>query len=157
MKALFIGLCLAFSTLASAFEPGTEIPSVTLKNQFDEPMQLTAETKKLFFTPDKKAATVMNEYLQENSKKLDEAGALYVSDISRMPSMITKMFAMPAMKKYPFKIALDRDGELTKNWPREKDKLTVVELNNQKVVSVRFIGTKEEVADALKPTVSPPK
>lgn len=150
MKAYFLSLCLLFSSSVFAFEAGTEIPSLELKNQFDEPMQISASTKKLIFTQDKKAATLMNEYLQENSKKLDEANAVFVSDISKMPSLVTKMFALPAMKKYPYKIALDREGEATKTWPREKDKLTFVELNNLKVVSIRYLGSRDEIAEAFK-------
>lgn len=73
-----------------------------------------------------------------------------VSDISGMPSLITKMFALPKMKKYHFKMALDKSGELTKSWPRQTGKATVLQIDNSKVINVDYIATYEQIQKIFK-------
>lgn len=84
---------------------------------------------------------------------IDQAGikdfsahqGLYVADISKMPTLISKMFAMPAMRKYEFNLALDKEGDLTQNWPKQAEKVALIQLDNLAIVDVEHVDTPEAV------------
>jgi hypothetical protein len=73
----------------------------------------------------------------------------YVADITGMPSLISKFFAIPKMKDYNFSILLiDEDNKAL--FPVEQDKITIITLDNSKVTSIKFIKTAEDLATTLK-------
>lgn len=150
MKKILLSLFFTLPAFSFALEVGSEVLPETFQNQFDESMTISEKTTNLFFTEDKVAADWMKEVLEGSSTKLEEKNSLYVSDISKMPSIVTKFMALPAMKKYSFKMALDQEGLATKSWPREKEKLTWIELKNRQVKAIKYLGSKEEIAAAVK-------
>lgn len=146
MKSMLITLVLSFiASLSFAFEVGSNIPEIALENQNEEAVKISPETKWLVFVAEKDISKIVTDYLNESKFNLDAAKVIYVSDISGMPSLITKMVALPKMKKYDFKIALDRTGDATKSWPKESGKATVVQLDQMKVQQVKYLGSKDEV------------
>jgi hypothetical protein len=151
MRSVFLSaLFLLLSVSAGALETGVSVEGLRLKNQFEEEVQVTAATKWMLFVADKKSSQMMTDYLLKNSVTPESFAAVYVSDISGMPSLITKMVALPKMKKYPFKLALDSSGGVTKSWPRQTDQVTVIELGEQIVKGVRYLATPEQVAEFVK-------
>jgi hypothetical protein len=54
------------------------------------------------------------------------------------------------MRKYDFKVALDRTGDLTKSWPRQEKKITIVDMVEGKVSSIRYLGTRAEIETLFK-------
>jgi hypothetical protein len=136
---------LAFVTPAFAITAGDSLPSIQTQNQFEEPAELNKETKWILFSSDMNAAKMLTEYLNENASKLDLSKTLIISDISKMPGLVAKMFAIPKMKKYNFKLALDKTGETTKDWPRKEGHLIIIKLSELKVESVEEVNTKEAV------------
>ena len=55
--------------------------------------------------------------------------AVYVADISGMPGLIAKTFAIPAMRDRPYFMLLDRDGETTARLPDIEGQATLVFLD----------------------------
>lgn len=140
---IFVVVCFAISSFAVT--AGDTLPAFKIENQFEEPAELNAETKWIIFSSDMNAAKMLTEYLNENAKNLDLTKTLIISDISKMPGLVSKMFAIPKMKKYNFKLALDKTGEATKSWPRQEGTITVMKVSALKVESMEEIKTKEGV------------
>lgn len=146
MKPILVGILISLMTsLSFAFEVGSSLPEAVFENQHAEAVKVSSETKWLVFVADKGISKIVTEYLNESKFNLESAKVIYISDISAMPSLITNMVALPKMRKYGFKLALDRTGDVTKSWPKEGGKATVVQLDEMKVQQIKYLGTKEEV------------
>ena len=66
-----------------------------------------------------------------------------------MPSLITKFIALPKMKNYSFPILLiDEENKVL--FPVEKDKITIITLDNSKITDVKYIKTTEDLAATFK-------
>jgi hypothetical protein len=145
---ILILVCLANTVLA--ITTGDTLPAFKIQNQFEEPAELNAETKWIIFSSDMKAAKLLTEYLNQNAKNLDLTKSLIISDISKMPGLVSKMFAIPKMKKYNFKLALDKEGDVTKAWPRQEGVILVMKVDQLKVESTENLTTAEAVASFFK-------
>ena len=86
---------------------------------------------------------------KEAAAPLLKNSAVYVADISGMPSLISKFIALPKMKKYPFSVLL-LDDTNKDNFVKEDGKIIVYSLENGKVVKIDKISTKEELAKFIK-------
>lgn len=151
MKAFFgATLTFLFCLNVLAMEVGSQFSEVSLENQFAEPVKVSSSTKWVVFVAEKDISKIVTEVLQEEKPNLDVAEVIYVSDISGMPSFITKMVALPKMRKYDFKVALDKEGDTTKVWPRQPGKATFIALDNLKITEIKYLGTKSEVIDFFK-------
>ena len=100
------------------------------------------EKKGKFSSLSKEDETLFRDILEKNS-------AVYVADISGMPSLISKFIALPKMKKYPFSVLL-LDDTNKDNFVKEDGKIIVYSLENGKVVKIDKISTKEELANIIK-------
>jgi hypothetical protein len=138
-------ILMAIAAQSFALVSGETLPAFKIQNQFEEPAELTKETKWILFSSDMKAAKLLTEYINENATKLDLTKTLIISDISKMPALVSKIFAIPKMKKYNFKLALDKTGETTKDWPRQEANLTVIKVSELKIESIENLGTPETV------------
>ena len=68
---------------------------------------------------------------------------MYISDISTMPSFVTRMFAIPKMKKFWFKVSLIYDEEEAKDISRQKGKVTVIRLKDNRIQKIDFVKAKD--------------
>lgn len=150
MKFILAMAVMLFSIPSLSLEVGTSMAEVQLEDQFGETVKINPEAKHLIFVSEKEMSKIMTEHLSESKFNLAAAQVLYVSDISKMPSLITKMVALPKMRKYTFKVALDKSGDITKTWPRQDAKIAVIDLENQKVTKIQYVGSKEEISTLLK-------
>jgi hypothetical protein len=80
---------------------------------------------------------------------LKDKKAIYVADISGMPSFITKMVAIPKMQKRPYTIAILRDEAQSKLFPQKDDAITIIKLKSGKVTEINFVTKQEEITKAL--------
>ena len=82
-------------------------------------------------------------------QKWDELVA-YIADISSMPAAITRMFAVPAMRKYGYRVLLDRESRVVPRFPGDADKVLWVTLDHGRFVSQREFSDANALRDALK-------
>lgn len=145
--AFLLVLFVSFSSTASLIA----ISPNEFTDQHDQVQKVDETTKWILFAPDKDsfafAKTAFEKLEIKNAK--DKNGFL-ISDISAMPKLVTKMFALPKMKKYSFVLALDRTGEATKDWPRKEKELTLIKVDQLKVSEVIHLKSEIETVDALK-------
>lgn len=144
MKILITSICLV-SSLFSDVKVGETLPLLTLKNQFDKKVELQEKGKSmLLFSFEKEVSSEIKEFLERKEKNfLEENNASFIFDISKLPSLMVSMFALPKMKTFPFEIALIYDEEEASKLNFSEGKLTVVELNDNNVTSVKFVAVKD--------------
>jgi hypothetical protein len=148
--AIVTSLLLSASAALGAAPPlavGARLPALTLTDQHDVEGSVGPGTRCILFSRDMSAAKIVNEALANDPAALIAAAqAVVVSDISGMPKLITKLFALPAMRRRSYRLLLDRDGNATAGFPYEKGKVTVLHLHALTVERVEYI----ESAGALR-------
>jgi hypothetical protein len=69
--------------------------------------------------------------------------------MSKMPSFITRNFALPSMRDLPYSLGVVLNADDTKDFPREDGALTAIFLNKGKITRIEFIKTAESLNQAL--------
>jgi hypothetical protein len=137
---------------ASFYEAGDQVTPIQLEDQFEQKVEVNANTLAILFSRDMDGGDIIKEALTlqiADGEKIP-ATQVYIADISGMPSLIAKFVAIPKMKDLPFPIGLDREGEVTKLLPSDEDMATLILLNNLKVIDVHNFGSSAELAKALR-------
>ncbi len=148
-KILFTAL-LAFATFANALSVGDSTPNFKIKDQFEKDNVIKSDAELVLFAGDKGMSEVLRDYLKPKGKGfLESKKAYYMADISGMPSLIAKFFALPKMKKYPFSILLVNE-EQAKSFDKKEDNITVYTINNGKVSDIKYIKTSKELDEVFK-------
>lgn len=151
--ALIVGVVFLLTVGISAAEPlgpGMQMPPLTLSDQHDVAESIGPETRIVVFARDMDAADIVKEALAENGAALlSDAGAVFVSDIQRMPGIITTLFALPAMRKRPYRMLLDREGTITADLPSQEEKVSVIRLDKLEIKSVDYVDSAPQLRAAL--------
>lgn len=124
---------------AAPYVVGSKVESFTAKDQHEQAFTFKpAETKFLLVSHDMETGKKANAALTAMGKEyLGTKKAVYVANIHGMPG-IGRMFAMPKMRKYVHRIILGDDEDLIARFPEQKDKVTVLKLNDGKVTAVNY-------------------
>ena len=152
IKKLLLATFLALGLNAASLNVDSTVNDIKIKDQFEKEHVIGTNVKTILFASDKKTSDMLRDYLLPISEKeniLEKNGAVYVADISGMPSLISKFIALPKMKKYPFSILLLDDTNKA-NFAKEDGKIIVYSLEAGKVVKIDKISTKEELANIIK-------
>jgi len=130
--------------------PGSVVQAFELKDQFGRVGSVNEDTKIILFSRDMEGGGVIKEALSgKDGEFLAQRQAVYVADISRMPGLIARFFAVPKMRKYSFPMLLDREGHVTAQLPDETDRATLITLKGLRIVSVQSFSDAEEISDRL--------
>jgi len=133
------------------------LAAVTLEDQHGVARTVDASTRAVLFTSDMDAGDLVKAALAEGgAERLARAGAVYVADVSRMPGIIRRTMAEPAMRKRPYPMLLDREGEATKGWPRTEGQATLLVLDGLRVERTQMLPTADAVVSALDAVAAPP-
>jgi len=144
MKFIMMTL-LCVSALFAEIKVGEGFPAFNLVDQFDEKMKVKMEgNTTLILSFEKDVSSEIKAFLDKKEKTfLVDNDILYISDISSMPSFITSWFALPKMKKFAFKVALIYEDKVADIIPREDEKVTVIDLDYNKIMKIQFVNPKE--------------
>ena len=131
---------------------GKELKQFTLNDQFDHPHTLGKDTKKVIFVFTKAMGHMVKGYL--NNKPLSylkDRNTLFVADVSPMPSIIRKVFAIPDLQehKYPVLLILDENFSQSYQNAEHKEKIMIVTLDHFKVEKVEFVATEDDFKKAM--------
>lgn len=109
---LLLGLALLAGS-AQALETGERLAPWTLNDQFERPYTLDNQLRILLVARSMDGAKLLGAALDGRPKGYLEARqALFVADISGMPSLIGKLFAIPTMRDYSYRVLLDREAQV---------------------------------------------
>jgi hypothetical protein len=127
---------------AQPYVVGDAIEPFTLEDQHGKSHTVDASVKVILFSRDMDGGDVLKAGLADvEPGYLDGKSAVYVADISRMPGLVARMFAIPAMRDRPYAMLLDRDGKTTARLPAAEGQATLVFLDQ---LTVRRIANVEE-------------
>ncbi len=151
MLALFVVMMAAATAYAEMAEVGKPFPVYTLQDQFGNTNTLSSATRFVVVASEKGVSEKVNEWLKPKEPGyLAAHNSEYVSDIEPMPGIITKMFALPKMKKYPFTLLLATEKSFAQTYPRKDGKIALFVLDEKQVLSdVKFLDTPAEVEAVL--------
>lgn len=125
---------------------GDTLPAITLTDQHGATASIAEDTRLILFAADKDAADLVNAYLSGQTETfLPENRAYFLSDISGMPSLVTRLFALPKMRERPYSILLAYSEESLAALPRKKGMVSVIQLLDGSVQQISFAGNKEEL------------
>jgi hypothetical protein len=128
------------------FGPGDRIDEFELLDQHDEARRVDLSTQIVLFSRDMDGGKLLRESLVETKKGLlDEKAAAYVADISGMPSLVARMFALPSMRKRPYPILLDRTGDVTQRLPDVEGEATLIFLDALRIERVEHVDSAQGV------------
>jgi hypothetical protein len=153
MKYLWAGMLMvvAVTVQAERAEVGQPFPVYTLMDQFGKTNTLAETTRFVVVASEKQVSTGLNAWLKtKEAGYLADHAAEYVSDIEPMPGIITVLFALPKMKKYPFPVLLAREKSFAATYPSEAGRIAVFHLDaGQVLTAVSFVETPAEVEALL--------
>jgi len=160
---LFTLLVGGFAAAASAQEPaapyvaGDSLVPFTLDDQHGEPSSVDEKTRVVLFAADMDGGDLVGSALESDPslQDLEQFGAVFVSDIHRMPALVTRLFALPSMRRRPYRMLLDREPGPTVRLPRQEGHVTVMRLDGLTVESVAYVADAEGIAVALRPEAEP--
>ena len=133
IKKFLFTVFLGLSAFANSLTVGGNLPTLTVKDQFEKEFTIDAKIKTIIFSATKDESATIKDFLATKDKNyLTTNNIAYVADITGMPSLISKFFALPKMKDYSFSILLiDEDNKAL--FPVEQDKITIITLDNSKI------------------------
>jgi hypothetical protein len=135
---------------ANALEVGERLAPWTLLDQFDQAFTLDSRTQTLLVARSMEAAKLVDAALQGQPKGYLEARhAVFLADIQRMPHLIAKMFAVPAMRDYSYRVMLDREGRVAPRYPGAVDKVLWLQLKDGRLMDQHEYATAAQLREAL--------
>ncbi|SHI15473.1 hypothetical protein [Ferrimonas marina] len=150
MKKLIAGLALSLSMPLAALEIGQPMPYLTLDDQHGEAHAIATDLNVLIFTRDKAGSDVASGALEGVEQgTLEQSGIVYVADTSIMPALITRMFALPKMRKQSFLTMMDTQGSATAAFPFEDGKVSLMRFEQGSLHSIEHIDDAEALKAAL--------
>ncbi|WP_426135275.1 FAD/FMN-containing dehydrogenase [Pseudomonas sp. PWP3-1b2] len=150
MKCFVVLLLSLLPLWAQAIELGDRVAPWTLLDQFDQPYTLNDQAQILLVARSMDAAKLVDAALQGQPKGyLDARHAVFLADIQRMPRLIAKLFAVPAMQAYNYRVMLDRDARIAPRYPAPADSVLWLQLDNGKLIAQHAYSSAAELRQAL--------
>ena len=121
-----------------------------IKDAHDRSIWIDAETAVVVFSRDMDGGALIKEALSNrDAADLQRLRAVYIADISGMPTLIARMFALPRMRKRAYPMLLDRDGAATRRLPDVEKHATLIFLDALRVIRIEHYDTAEALDRAL--------
>jgi len=141
-----------FAKATNGLSIGSEL-DLKLPDQFDKEQQLQNNTKILIFAFSKNTGHIIRQFISTKNKNfLENQKALFVADISKMPVFIRNTFALPDLRKSPYKILLIYDRAIATTFEKgiDKDKVIILELKNKQIMTIKYANSISELDKILK-------
>ena len=128
----WILLCLVLLAAAvQAVENGERLVPWTLNDQFDRSYTLDEQLRVLLVARSMAGSKLLGAALVGRPQGYLEARhALFVADISRMPSLVGKLFAIPKMRDYSYRVLLDREAQVVPQYAAPEDGVLWLQLDH---------------------------
>ena len=90
---------------ANAITIGVEVSQKNFTDQYERDLLIQKTTEWIFFAPDHAASEIMNQVLEgKEQHELAQKNMVYLADISKMPSLVSRFVALPNMQKLKYSI-----------------------------------------------------
>ena len=150
MKYRWLLLLAVVPLWAQALEVGERLAPWTLLDQYDQAFTLDNRTTTLLVARDMDGAKLIKQALKDQPKGYLEARhVVFVADIQRMPALIAKMFAVPAMRDYSYRVLLDREGRVASRYPGAEGSVLWLQLKDGRLLEQREYVDAAQLHEAL--------
>jgi len=148
---LLVTACAGVPQPIAPLKVGSRIPAATLLDQNDVPRQIDENVRIVFFAREMEGGAIIRALLEEEAPNyLTKLRALYVADISGMPSIIANLMAIPKMQRErPYPTLLDRDGATTAAFPSKEAHVTIMGLDRLRVMAIHYPGSMAGMREAI--------
>jgi hypothetical protein len=143
-------LLLAAPADAEPIAVGDRLEPFALEDQHGTEHRIDASVAVILFSRDMKGGDVLEQALAATTAELlSERHALYVADISGMPRLVARLFAIPSMRRRAYPMLLDRDGSMTSRLPSVDGQATLIFSRSLEITRVLHLDTPEAVRREL--------
>lgn len=138
---------------ATLLTVGDTLPDLTtLTTQHEKPATEAKSVARIIFSNEKQTANMATDFFDDQrADYLTKTHSLYVADIHRMPSLVSKWIALPQLREKPYDIVLGRDEKDLNMFPHQSGCLTLMAVRAQKVQSIDFACSGEALKKMLTP------
>ncbi len=144
-KKLILLILICIFAKASTLKIDDKISSFSLPNQFDKIHTINGETSKIIVTSEKDNVELVNDFLSSKDNDfLDKNHTVFIDNISKISSLIVKMFIIPKLREYNYDILLIHN-ESSKRFLEKENKISVYIIENAKVKDIKYISSKKEL------------
>jgi hypothetical protein len=113
-------------------------------------IKIPKDVKLIIVSFEKDTGALVNEYLNtKSSDYLTKYNSIFIADINKMPSVITKMFALPKLRKYKHPMYLNYDEKFEQSVLGKEEMVTLLHVENSIIKHISFIVRKEELKAAI--------
>ncbi len=152
MKTLLFFFLFLSALSSKPLEVGSEWNLPSFLDQNEKNQEVNLETLSVFFVSDMDASKLVHEVFQnETEDTFQKRRIVFISDIHKMPSLISRFIAIPKMKRYTYPMSLIREKDLSNDIPREKGKVTLLHLQKKKIQKIELLSSIEEIQKQLPP------
>ena len=139
MKIIVMFLLLCSAVFADVLKVKDTFPYDSFMDQFEKKLAITPQTKEIIISFSKKNGKAVKAFLQTHKGYLEKKQAVYLADVSSVPSLAMSLFMKPALKKYNFSVGLIEDEEIAEILPNVEGKTTVISLDKMHIKSIKFM------------------
>ena len=137
---------------AETYARDSVVPPIELPDQHGEVHALDPSLRAVVFCRDMGAGEVVKDAVAKAGPTLFERNrSVYVVDLAGMSAFVRRWFALPGLRRKPYRIYVDDDGARTADFPSVDGRPTVLVLENLRVASVQHPASADELLAILEP------
>ncbi|WP_322520578.1 hypothetical protein SR882_07195 [Guyparkeria halophila] len=135
----------------STIQIGDPFPRWELTDQHDQTHRLPGDTTQaIVFSSSKQADETLSPVLESVvGDRLISGEVIYLSDISRMPGLISRLFALPSLRDRDYPVVLIREEGVSAPLVTETDCLALYRLGQGTVVAREDLCVESDVTNAF--------
>lgn len=150
MRSVIAVFLLLLCGSVMALEKGERLLPWTLLDQFDKAYTLDQQARILLVARNMTGAKLLNAALEGKPNGFLEARqAVFVADVSRMPAVISTLFAVPAMRGYQYRVLLDSQSRVASRYPAAEDQVLWLYLDRGVLRDSRTFSDAQALRQAL--------
>jgi hypothetical protein len=144
---------LALALVLLGLSVDSQLPRLELPDQNGALHALEPSLRAIVFSRDMGAGQVVKDAIEKAGPTLFERSrTVYVVDLAGMSAFVRRWFALPGLRRKPYRILVDEDGTRTADFPAVEGRPTVLLLDELRVARVEQPAS----ADALLAILEPP-
>lgn len=144
-------LCAA-AARAETYAVDAIVPPLELPDQHGAPLALDPSLRAIVFCRDMAAGEVVKDAVAKAGATLFERNrAVYIVDLKGMSAFVRRWFALPGLRRRPYRLLVDADGAKTADFPSVDGRPTVIALDNLRVAGVQHPKDADELLSILEP------
>jgi hypothetical protein len=154
-RAALVAALLLAAPAAHAEPYGVDsvVPPLELPDQHGQPGALDPSLRAVVFCRDMGAGEVVKDAVAKAGPTLFARNrAVYVVDLAGMSAFVRRWFAMPGLRRRPYRLFVDADGAKTADFPSVEGRPTVLLLESLRVAGVQHPRDADELVAILEPS-----